>query len=212
MLAAGGRIARLGLLSGEYGQLLSLAALAFGLAGIVVIVSMAWDSRNARRGVLVGIGLLLIFWQWGSAMQLSRQGANDPRGRWVITGTDDDVSVMVDLLRRTSRQTANSDRDLAVFSLVDSPVLRWYWRDFNDFQIGQTLPFESTADVVIAPVDIQPDLPVDYFGADFGLERHEFAPAPFTLGEALKWWLFRESTAAVHDERVVAWIRSDLVK
>ncbi len=217
LVVAGGRIARLGLLAGEYGPLMTVAALAFALAGVAVIVSMAWDNAAARRGVLAGIALLLLFWQWGAAMQLSRQGANDPRERWVAAGTDDDVPVMMELLRRTSLQVTSSERDLTIFSLVDSPVLRWYLRDYLQASFGATLPHDwdaglsAAADVVIAPLDAQPELPADYFGADFGLERHEVAPGPLVLAEALKWWLFRESTAPANEERVVLWIRSDLV-
>jgi hypothetical protein len=221
LLTAGGRIARLGLLSGEYGPLLGMAALAFALAGIAVIVSMVWDNAAARRGVMAGIAALLLFWQWGSAMQLSRLGANDPRERWVESGSDDDLPVMVELLRQASLQATNSEQDLAVFSLVDSPVLRWYLRDYSQAQFGATLPFDwpadatgaaEMADVIIAPLDVQPELPADYFGADFGLERHETEPGPPVLGEALKWWLFRESAAPVNEERVVLWIRSDLIE
>jgi hypothetical protein len=211
VVAAVSRFARIGLLSGENAQLIGIATLAFGLAGLVVIGAMAWDSPHARRGVFLGVALLFLVWQWGAATQLSRLGANDPRERWVITGTDDDVSFMVDLLARVSRQTVNSERDLSIFSLVDSPVLRWYLRDYTGFQVGSTLPFNAQPDVVIAPLDAQLELPNDYFGADFGLQRREMAVVEtFQPGAALKWWLFRESDAPLDVERVVVWVRSDL--
>jgi hypothetical protein len=211
VVAAVSRFARIGLLSGENAQLIGIAALAFGLAGLAVIAAMAWDSPHARRGVFLGLALLFLVWQWGAANQLSRQGANDPRERWVVAGTDDDVAPMVDLLARASRQTANSERDLSIFSLVDSPVLRWYLRDYTNFQVGPALPFNAQSDVVIAPLDAQLELPNDYFGADFGLQRREMALGEtFQPGAALKWWLFRESDAPVETERVVVWIRSDL--
>jgi hypothetical protein len=211
LLTAVGRFARIGLLSGANGPLITIATLAFSLAGLAVIIAMAWDNPHARRGVFLGAVLLFLFWQWGAADQLSRLGANDPRERWVVAGTDDDAPLMVDLLRRASRQTANSDRDLAVFSLVDSPALRWYLRDFTNFQVGPALPFNAQPDVVIAPLDAQLGLPNDYFGADFGLERREVGVnMPSSPEAALRWWLFRESAAPVDEERVVVWVRSDL--
>jgi predicted membrane-bound mannosyltransferase len=210
-LVAVGRFARIGLLSGENAPLISLATLAFGLAGLAVVAAMTWESPAARRGVFLGAALLLLFWQWGAASQLSRLGANDPRERWVAAGTDDDAPVMLELLLRASRQAANSDRDLAVFSLVDSPVLRWYLREFDNYGAGPALPLDDPPDVIITPVDVLPELPADYIGADFGLERRETPVAgSSTPEEALKWWLFRESNAAVDEQRVVVWIRSAL--
>jgi hypothetical protein len=210
LLAAVGRFARLGLLTGANATLISLMTLAFVLAGLAVIAAMAWENPAVRRGAFLGVVLLLLFWQWGSAHQLSRLGANDPRERWVMAGTDDDVRVMVDLLARVSRQTANSDRDLTLFSAVDSPVLRWYLRDYENFDAGPTVPLGAQSAVVITAADAEPGLPNDYFGADFGLEQREVAAAPGGLSDALKWWLFRESAAPVETERVVVWIRSDL--
>jgi hypothetical protein len=68
----------------------------------------------------------------------------------------------------------------------------------------------------VTPDDEQPQLPSDYFGADFGLEQHEVAGAPlFTeggspLAETLNAWLFHESTTPLIQQRIVVWLRSDL--
>lgn len=212
-LAAAGRFARLNLLTGENSMLIALAVLAFVLAGAAVVLAMAWESPTARRGALAGAAALLLFWQWGAAWQLSRLGANDPRERWVQAGTDDDVRVMIPLLESISRQVTNSERDLSIFSQVDSPVLRWYLRDFIGFQSGPALPANASADVIITPADVEPALPSDYFGADFGLEQREIPNVgPTVVSDALKWWLFRESTAATEGRRVIVWVRSDLAR
>ena len=213
LLAAAGRFARLNLLAGENATLITLALLAFVLAGMAVVLAMAWENPAARRGAFVGVAALLLFWQWGAAWQLSRLGANDPRERWVISGTDDDVPVLVSLLTDLSRQLSNSAVDLAIFSQVDSPVLRWYLRDFTGFTIGPALPVNINADVVITPAGTDPVLPNDYFGADFGLQQTEVQnTGPVVPSDVLKWWLFRESTAVTDDQRVVMWLRSDLAR
>ena len=211
-LAVVGRFARLNLLSGEDGPLIGLAALAFVLATLAVVLALAWDNPAARRGALVGALALLLFWQWGAAWQLSRLGANDPRERWVTSGTDADARRMTDLVGRISRQTANSESDLSVFSLVDSPVMAWYLRDLVGFQSGPTLPANATPDVVIGPAAAEPPLYADYYGADFDLTQTEGVAAGATLNDTLRWLLFRESNAVVDMERVIVWIRSDLGK
>ncbi len=212
VLAAVARFTRLDLFTGEDARLIALALLAFVLAALAVLVAMAWDSPAARRGAFAGAAVLLLLWQWGMAWQLSRGGVNDPRELWVETGVDDDARVLVDLLTSASLQMANSDRDLTVFSQVDSPVLGWYLRTFPGYEAGPTLPINTQADVVIAPAAVEPALPSDYFGADFGLVQREFpGTGPTTVTDRLRWWLFRESSAPLDVERVVVWIRSDLL-
>ena len=211
-LAVVGRFARLNLLSGEDGPLIGLAALAFMLATLAVVLALAWDNPAARRGALAGALVLLLFWQWGAAWQLSREGANDPRERWITSGTDADARHMTDLVGRISRQTANSDQDLSVFSLVDSPVVAWYLRDLVGFQSGPTLPANAAPDVVIGPAAAEPPLYADYYGADFDLTQTGGAAAGATLNDTLRWLLFRESNTVVDMERVIVWIRSDLGK
>ncbi len=217
LLISMGRFTKLGLWTGAQASLVGLAVMAFVFAGIAVVFALAWENSAARRGAFLGVILLLFYWQWGTGWHLSQQAANDPGERWVTVGTDDDVPRLMNLLGRVSRQAANSNTDLEIFSTVDSPVLRWYFRHFGRFMTGATLPVDAAAAVVVTPNDAQPQLPSDYFGADFGLEQHEVADAPlFTAGggaalaETLNAWLFHKSTTPLVQQRVVVWLRADL--
>jgi hypothetical protein len=128
------------------------------------------------------------------------------------------VPVLVDLLGRVSRQLTNADGDLDVFSTVDSPVLRWYIRNFDRFTTGAALPVDTATAVVVTADDAQPQLPNDYFGADFGLEQRDAAADELLAGQSLavaagdvlRDWLFHESNAPVEHQRVIVWIRADL--
>ena len=182
---------------------------------------MPWSplpTSDARRGAFLGLAALLIYFQWGTGWHLSQQAANDPSERWVTTGTDDDVPVLVDLVGRVSRQLTNADGDLDVFSTVDSPVLRWYFRNFDRFTTGAALPVDTATAVVVTADDAQPQLPNDYFGADFGLEQRDAAADELLAGQSLavaagdvlRDWLFHESNAPVEHQRVIVWIRADL--
>ena len=217
LLVSMARFTKLGLWTGAQASLIGLAVMAFVFAGIAVVFALAWESSAARRGAFLGVVLLLFYWQWGTGWHLSQQAANDPGERWVTAGTDDDVPVLMNLISRVSRQTANADSDLDVFSTVDSPVLRWYFRHFGRFMTGATLPVNTTAAVIVTPDGDQPQVPSDYFGADFGLEQHEVADAPLfgegggaALAEALNAWLFHRSATPLVQQRVILWIRSDL--
>ena len=218
LLVSLARFTKLGLWTGAQAPLIGLAVLAFVFAGIVVIFALAWENSAARRGAFLGLAALLLYFQWGTGWHLSQQAANDPGQRWVTAGTDDDVPVLVNLLGRVSRQATNADSDLDVFSTVDSPVLRWYFRNFARFTTGATLPVDTAAAVVVTADDAQPQLPNDYFGDDFGLEQRDAATddrlagqgLAVAAGEALRDWLFHESNTPVEHQRVIIWIRADL--
>ncbi len=217
LLVSMARFTQLGLWTGQNAPLVSLAVLAFALAGVAVIVVLAWESPAARRGAFLAVVALLLYWQWGTGWHLSQVAANDPGERWVMVGTDDDMPRLVGLLGRISREVANSDVDLSVFSAVDSPVLRWYLRAFKRFETGPALPIDLQADVVITPDDNQPQLPNDYFGADFGLEQRQVTDVPLvgagggaTVDQLLRAWLFHRYSTPVEQQRVVLWVRSDL--
>ncbi len=217
MLVSIARFTQLGVWTGQNASLISLGVLAFAMAGVVVVVVLAWESPAARRGAFLAAVAMLLYWQWGTGWHLSQAAANDPGERWVTVGTDDDVPRLVGLLERISREVANSDVDLSVFSAVDSPVLRWYFRAYERFETGLALPIDSQADVVITADDDPPQLPNDYFGADFGLEQHEVTDVGLSdesggtsVDQVLRAWLFHRSSVPVEPLRIVVWVRSDL--
>lgn len=211
LLVSTARFARLATATADQRLYLALALSAAFAAGLLVLMAFLWNRTAALSGSLIGLGVLLLYLQWGTAWQLGHQGANDPRQLWIVEGTDDELPLMIDIIGRISRQAVNSEFDLDIFSQVDTPALRWYLRDFNRAQFGQTLPIGAANAVVITPIGTEPHLASDYFGADFGLRRWEVEPpAPPTWIERLRWWFFNESTAPVNEERVVMWVRADL--
>ena len=215
LLVSMARFTKLGLWTGNQAPLIGLAVMAFVFAGLAVLLALTWDSAAARRGAFLGMAALLLYWQWGTGWHLSQQAANDPGERWVTVGTDDDVPMLVQLLAGVSREATNSNVDLVVFSAVDSPVLRWYFRAFDRFDSGPALPVDTDAAVVVTADDAQPQLPNDYFGADFGLERREVPTTPqvgaaTAIDQVLRGWLFHRYDTPVEEQRVVVWVRADL--
>ena len=54
----------------------------------------------------------------------------------------------------------------------------------------------------------------DYVGSDFGLLRNGTGPAPESAtpwSDLLRWWLFHETAVNAIEERVILWVRSDMV-
>jgi hypothetical protein len=193
--------------------LLSLLA----LAGGALLIYYFWAMTNASiaKGLWVAILLFLLAFEWGTAWHLTHSAANDPREEWVTSGTDDEIPLLTNTLQEISRAASNSDGDLTLLSAVDSPVLHWYLRDFWQAKMGQSVPPEARHQVIISKVgELEPLFGADYVGSDFGLlqsgtTEKPASTTPFT--DLLRWWLFHETAVQTIEERIILWVRSDLV-
>jgi hypothetical protein len=187
------------------------------VAGAVLLVYYFWALTEASitQGLWLASIIFLLAYEWGTAWQLTHTSANDPRESWVTEGTDDDLPLMLKNLRDISRQATNSDSDLRLLSAVDTPVLRWYLRDFWQGTIGESVPPDAQEQVIISRVeDGEPAFGSDYVGSDFGLQRIGTEPAPESAtpwSDLLRWWLFHETAVKPIEQRVILWVRSDLV-
>jgi hypothetical protein len=187
------------------------------LAAALLLIYYFWTMSNAVvvQGLWLALLLFLLAFEWGTAWHLTHNAANDPRERWVTVGTDGELPLLLDTLQEISRTASNSDSDLTLLSAVDTPVLRWYLRDFWQASEGKTVPPEAQHQVIISKVgDAEPSFGADYVGSDFGLLRHGTTAAPVTdtpVADLLRWWLFHETAVQPLEERVILWVRSDLV-
>jgi hypothetical protein len=193
----------------------ALLTLAAALATLYMAGSV--DPVAALRGATAGWALLLVFFGWGTAWWLGHEAANDPRARWVDVGTDDDVRLLIDVAERVSLQATGSSTSMEIFSLVDSPVLRWYLRDFSELSFGQVLPPSPRHMAIIGPANGPIAVESDYLGADFGLHRSTDGTrlpgsVQSSLVEAIRWWLFHDSPSTLHTEKLIFWWRSNLMQ
>ena len=62
--------------------------------------------------------------------------------------------------------------------------------------------------------EAEPQLGADYIGSDFGLLRTGTTaqpPSGTPIADVLRWWLFHETAAEIIEDRVILWVRADLV-
>lgn len=183
--------------------------------GLVFYFAAAEDSTAVSQGLLLAVlGFFLVF-QWGTGWWLGQQGANDPRERWVSSGTDFALLELTDMVRVVSRQLANSDTQLEIATTLDVPALTWYLRDFDRLEQFTALPLIPTQQVLITPENSESPLATGYSGTDFVVRRLEpSAPterSDTAAYDTFRWWFFHESSAVVPMERAILWVRADLL-
>lgn len=186
------------------------------LASFVVAINFvrSWDRGAAYQGALVGILLLFIIYSWGTARWMLAEGGNDPREYWVQTGADDDLRMLRDLVIEISWQSTGSAHDIDLLTAVNSPALRWYLREFPNAVFGETVPPGVAHDAIITPVNGETLAPgEDYLGADLGLAlTGASSTTPVTFGDTLRWWIFHEHPAPITGERIILWVRNDVLQ
>ena len=190
----------------------------FGLATIAYL--WVWDHVLARQGTALGLLAFLVIFTWGTSWWLNQTAANDTRTRWVAEASDDELPLLVRTIEEFSRQTRQSGDGLNIFSAVDSPVLRWYLRDFARLQVSDATPSEATNDVIITPANGEQSFGSDYVGSDFGLLRPD-TPMAFDALGAARGLLFRDAVThangallpvPINETRVIVWLRTDLFR
>jgi hypothetical protein len=199
-------------------QVANLWIAMMAIAAAILFIYYFWSGQKKSiiQGIWLGILVLVFFYQWGTAWNLTHESANDPREIWVGKATDDDVQHLTNTLIDISRKVNNSDNGLSLFSAVDSPILRWYLREFSQAEFGHAIPIGARAEVIITQADlIEPALGDDYLGGDFGLYRSESVESyssPTPTLDAMRWALFHESPRGAAEERVILWVRADVAQ
>lgn len=187
-----------------------LAVVCFVFAIAIINFAFSWDRAGTTQAVVMTLLALFLVYQWGTAWWLSHDAANDPRARWVEVASDDDILTLTSTLREVSLQLTNSSDGLEIVAAVDSPVLRWYLRGYDNLQVGETVPAGATQTVIITPSTANPAFGTDYFGADLGLHRlGSLAPDISSDWSSVRWWLFHQTDSVMQIESIIVWVRSD---
>ena len=181
-------------------------------AVVILIMAILWNSsrRGAVQGFVVGLLILLVCSSWSTAIWLATEAANDTRELWAISATDDDIRQLALTVKQSSWQAVGSDVDLNIVSTIDHPAVAWYLRDMRNLSLGGSLSAVDTPSAVLTGIDQDARMVDEYTGIDFAYAR---PPANYPLDSStlLPWWLFHENSNTVVVDRLVFWLRSDLV-
>ena len=183
--------------------------------GLVLYFAASEDGTAVAQGVVLAMIGFFVFYQWGTGWWLTQRAANDPRERWVQTGTDWAMRDLDDTVQTLSRQLANSDTQLDIATTLDVPALHWYMREYDRLEMLEALPLLPTQQVIITAADQESRLATGYSGTDFAIRLSTPMPpaerSATAVYDTFRWWFFHDSTAVAPVERAVVWVRADLV-
>jgi uncharacterized protein (TIGR03663 family) len=180
------------------------------IAGVVALI-WTYNGRLAGQSLLLAWVAIFGFFSWGKSWEVGHTHQNDPRQLWVGEGSSAGVRAMVDMLELTSQRATGMTHDISLTVAADSPLLRWYLRDFGRVSWVDALRPDDVTQVVITPAeDDQPLLGDSYLGTDYSLLEKPPETTIRTPGGSLRWLLHRQGPTPQHAGRVVVWLRQDV--
>ncbi len=183
--------------------------------GVVLYFVATEDSTAVAQGLLLSILGFFVLYQWGTGWWLAQHAANDPRERWVSSGTDLTMRELDELVRTVSRQVANSATQLQVATTLEMPALTWYLRDYKQLETLNALPLVPTQQVIITGDNAESPLAAGYTGTDFVVRRSEpVTPterSATAVYDTFRWWFFHDGVPAAPAERAIVWVRADVL-
>ncbi len=201
-------------------------------AVLLLVLTAAIASIQGPGPALRGLGvsgiITLLLFTVATTWGISQNRSADPRELLVIEPTATEVRLLRDSLSRVSSEH-NGDAhaiDLTVFT--DDPALNWVLRDFHQARMAEPTETPAFTSAVVAPHALgTPPLGEDYIGQTFPLRRRwetddltcrwNLVQLGFDQVSQLdcsalaEWLLFRRSPGLPIEERVVLWLRRDLV-
>jgi predicted membrane-bound mannosyltransferase len=208
---------------------LSLAIVSgFMVLVIAAGIGFVYGPASAMRGLALSATVALFVYTVATSISLSQQRANDPRELLVRDPTASETRLMVETLAHVSNKRSGDDYAIDLTVLSDDPALSWLLRDFKQARLAEPSGTPSFASIVVAPQTLgTPALGGEYVGQSFPLRRRW---GPESIGcqwnqvqlgaeqvtqldcNALASWLiYRRSPDPPTEEKVVVWLRKDLV-
>jgi 4-amino-4-deoxy-L-arabinose transferase-like glycosyltransferase len=192
--------------------------------GIGLIQGSGAALRSVGSSVTLALLLFTIATMWG----VSQNRPADPRELLVLEPTAGEVRLLRENLDRLSTEHRKGVHGLDLTLLTDDPALTWSLRDFQEARVAHETDTLAPTSAVIAPqTPGTPPLAGDYVGQSFPLRRRwsidrlacGWSPVQIGFDQVrqldcsglVRWFVFRRSPEPPLEEKVVLWLRQDLV-
>ena len=179
-------------------------------AAFSMLLAWGWDSISTRSGLLIGLGLMagaiLIGAGWKSA-GLGYYPQNELQvNSAYITGANGILQTTNDVARWSSGMATRIDVDLAG---LDSPSIRWVFRDFEKVTQNPVFPLSNSPSIVVSKPEAILQTQNLYRGQPI-VWSVQPDYAQMTWRDWVKWFFLRQ--VPQDKETVILWVRNDLFK
>jgi hypothetical protein len=185
------------------------------LAGILLVIGIAlllvgsgWTLNDARLGGVWGVLVPLVLFT--IAMTTGAAGVRDPRTLelWNPEPRLGRADLVLKVANEISTLNTGFDAQLPLtIAGVDSPAMRWLFRDW-ELSVNDVFAPLAAPELVITPMGVDLSLNAEYRGEPLvWREVGDWYSATFTTW--LNWFMYRQ--IPVQREDIILWVRTDLM-
>ncbi len=173
----------------------------------LLLVAAGWSIRIARIGGIWGLVLALGTLGLGGAIGAAGLRGQSSPEMWWLPKQPVQARLLESTVSEVSEWGLGNDHIAAVTIVgVDSPALEWTLRE-RQVSVVQSLNASSVPEIVITPLQDNPELSSAYRGQDFAWRQTPLWEVT-TLQDWVRWVALRQMP--VSGETLILWARDDL--
>lgn len=178
------------------------------LAVVTALFAWGWSAASTRKGLLLGIGVILLAGWIGSAWKAADLGS---RPEFEFTSSQGYAVGEKNLLKTVSDlslwSTSQANRiDIQIVN-IESDSLKWALRNFDNIQVEQSFNPNLSSSIILTPQNIVIESENVYRGQNMvWLSEPDFAS--MSVRDWAKWALFR--TAPQKNTELILWANNAL--
>ncbi len=185
------------------------------LAGILALgvltstlVALGWSWEISRDGLIWGLAITLLIYSTGALWGAAQLRPNQPTELWGAPPGTGQARLAQATLRELSNWATGMQNSIEILSLVDSPSLRWFLREYPNARFSSAIDRDNLPDVLITRLEAEtPGVSETYRGQDF-----VWWTLPGWAGgappEIIRWLTFRK--APITNQYIILWARNSL--
>jgi hypothetical protein len=174
----------------------------------LLLVGWGWSVRTSLTGLFMGVLLVTFIISFAAGMRSAGFGRDPAAELTHDGGVFTDSKLLTGTIQDISRWNRGVSNGVSItVSGLDTPGLRWAFRNEKSVQFVTQLPLSENPDMILSPALDVVQAASNYVGQDFIVKR-EPAWSLLLPAEWGRWALFREVVA--EQQMVVLWVRDDL--
>jgi len=185
------------------------------LAGILALgiltstlVALGWSWEISRDGLIWSLAVTLLIYSTNALWGAAQLRPNQPAELWGAPPGTGQARLAQSTLRDLSNWATGMQNSIDILSLVDTPSLRWFLRDYPNARFSSAIDRDNLPDVLITRLEAEtPGVSETYRGQDF-----VWWTLPGWSGgippDFIRWLTFRR--APITYQYIILWARNSL--
>ncbi len=176
---------------------------------ITTLGGLWWNSEDVWTGFAWGFFLFLIIFTAGSTWNANYMRGRQVNELWAPGSAAGYPDLIVETVETLSEASFGTQKDIDIYSQVDSDVLAWAFRNFPNYQYAKEISYNEFPSIVITGNQSgDPNLNSSYRGQSFMLAQNRSWEQNLLPPNFPNWLAFKNTPSV--PEIVIVWASTEL--